>query len=98
MVKNIKFSLILLLLVFVSLGAVSAAEDVNATADNNIILDSAISDEPVSYNSYSNSDVITAAVSHNVTLSNYGNYFDDKGNLKSSAVNSGDTMEFRWVF
>ncbi len=98
MVKNIKFSLILLLLVFVSLGAVSAAEDVNATADNNIILDSAISDEPVSYNSYSNSDVITAAVSHNVTSSNYGNYFDNKGNLKSSAVNSGDTMNLDGSF
>ena len=41
MVKKIKFSLILLLLVFITLGAVSAAEDVNTTADNNLISDSA---------------------------------------------------------
>lgn len=34
MVKKIKFSLILLLLVFITLGAVSAAEDINTTADN----------------------------------------------------------------
>ena len=47
MVKNIKFSLILLLLIFVSLGAVSAAEDVNATVDDNIISDSMVSYEPV---------------------------------------------------
>ena len=55
MVKNIKFSLILLLLIFVSLGAVCAAEDVNETVDDNIISDSMVSYEPVSYYYYSDS-------------------------------------------
>lgn len=98
MVKNIKFSLILLLLIFVSLGAVSAAEDVNATVDDNIISDSMVSYEPVSYNYYSDSGVIAAPASHTVSSSNYGTYFDDEGNLKSSSVNSGDTMSLDGTF
>lgn len=98
MVKKIKFSLILLLLVFITLGAVSAAEDVNTTADNNLISDSAVSYEPISYNYFSDSDIMTASVSHSVSSSNYGTYFDNEGNLKSSSVNSGDTMNLDGSF
>ena len=88
MVKKIKFSLILLLLVFITLGAVSAAEDVNTTADNNLISDSAVSYEPISYNYFSDSDIMTASVSHSVSSCN----------LKSSSVNSGDTMNLDGSF
>ena len=135
MVKNIKFSLILLLLIFVSIGAVSASEDVNATVDSNIISDNdvsyesvsvsddvissgdsnvdsensdvvgvssssndSVSYEPVTYKYYSDSDVITAAASHKVSSSNYNTYFDSNGNLKSSSVNVGDTMELDGSF
>lgn len=98
MVKNIKFSLILLLLIFVSLGAVSATEDVNATVDNDIIYDGMISYEPVSYNRFSDSDIITAQVSHTVRSSNYNTYFDDEGYLKDSSVQSGDTLNLDGTF
>lgn len=85
-------------MVFITLGAVSAAEDVNTTADNNLISDSAVSYEPISYNYFSDSDIMTASVSHSVSSSNYGTYFDNEGNLKSSSVNSGDTMNLDGSF
>ncbi|WP_299522022.1 right-handed parallel beta-helix repeat-containing protein [uncultured Methanobrevibacter sp.] len=98
MVKNIKFSLILLLLIFVSLSAVNAAEDVNATVDDNIITDGMISYEPISYDRFSDSDIITQSMSHKVSSSNYDTYFDDEGYLKGSSVQNGDTLNLDGTF
>lgn len=80
-IKKINFILVLLLLV-VSIGAVSAADDLNDTvaSDNGDILEEVAAE-----------DVLTSN-SHTITKSNYNSYFNSKGDLISSDVNSGDTI------
>ncbi|MBQ2653076.1 MAG: right-handed parallel beta-helix repeat-containing protein [Methanobrevibacter sp.] len=84
MIKKINI-LVLLLLILVSIGAVSASEDVNLTSDetNSDILE--VSEDNVI-------DEGVSTESHTINQDNYGNYFDDNGNLIDSAVNSGDTL------
>ena len=86
MIKKINFILILLLLL-VSISAVSAAEDYNDTiaSDNNDI-------EEVTSDVLTSDDEIVASNPHTVTYSNYSSYFDSKGNLISSDVQDGDTI------
>jgi len=88
MFKKINILLILLLL-FISIAAISAADDVdmNLTSDENNLDTVEASDIP--------DEVLTSEYS--VSESNYGDYFDSNGNLKDN-VNSGDTIKFSGSF
>jgi parallel beta-helix repeat protein len=77
MIKKINMVLILLLLLIVSVGAVSAADDFNETLSTN--------DNAQDYG-------ILTATQHTVTSSNYNQYFSSSGELIGSAVNDGDTL------
>ena len=90
MTKKINFILVLLLLL-VSVGAVSAADDLNDTiaSDDGAVLDEVASDDVLTSN---NEEVLTSN-SHIITSSNYASYFNTKGDLISSDVNDGDTIE-----
>ena len=68
--------LIFLLLLIVSLGAVSAADDLNET---------------IAINEIDNGDNILTASEYDVTSATYGQYFSSSGEL-SSIVKSGDTL------
>lgn len=91
MIKKISFTLLLLLLL-VSVGAASAADDSNdaIASDDEAILEEVIQDDVLTsdnlddkYSSDSNS--------YTVNESNYGTYFNSKGEATSS-VKSGDTI------
>ena len=102
MSKKINICLVLLLLL-VSIGAVSAAENLNETnaVGNGAIYDTVEVSSDVNINHNSN-DVLTVensqnqleSSSHTITDANYNQYFDLKGNLVSSKVNEGDTINF----
>ena len=77
MIKKLNIVLILFVLLIVSLGAVSAADNVNETLGTNEI---------------SQGDEILTASQHTVTSSNYNSYFSGSGELISSTVNAGDTL------
>ncbi len=95
MVKKINI-LVLLLLVLLSVGVVSASEDVNLTDDNanlDILKISENSIDVTDENVYSvSNDKNLEAKSHTITQSTYQNYFDSKGNLVESTVSEGDTI------
>jgi len=96
MIKKINIFLVLLLLL-VSVSAVSAADE-NMT---DIISNEATDDTlyvSVDDNTGYNSDEIVAAGSHTISNDNYNQYFDSKGKLVSSRVNSGDTLNFDGSF
>ena len=100
MSKKINICLVLLLLL-VSIGAVSAAENLNETdvVGNGAIRDTVEVSSDVNINHNSN-DVLTVedsqnqleSSSHTINDANYNQYFDLKGNLVSSKVNEGDTI------
>ncbi|MDO5831989.1 MAG: right-handed parallel beta-helix repeat-containing protein, partial [Methanobrevibacter sp.] len=102
MIKKINIFLVLLLLL-ISVGAVSAADDGNAT---DIVGSEAIQDtvevsmdEDISYCSEDSSDVLAASSEHIITDDNYAQYFSSvDGKLVSSKVNSGDTIKFDGSF
>ena len=89
MVKKINFILVLLLLL-VSIGAVSATDDLNDTiaSDNNAIQDESMADEVLA----SDIDEVVASGSHTIDKTNYYNYFDSNGELKDSSISDGDTI------
>lgn len=96
MFKKINFIFVLLLLL-VSVGAVSAADDLNDTV--------AASDETLGISDkvevISSDDSVQGeldSVIHTINLSNYGNYFNSEGNLISTDVNEGDTIEISESF
>ena len=92
MVKKINI-LVLLLLVLLSVSAVNAADDINVTDDNansDILEISSNSIDDTVY-SVSNDDNLESN-SHTITQSSYSKYFDNKGNLIESTVESGDTI------
>ena len=92
MVKKINI-LVLLLLVLLSLSVVSATDDINTTDDNansDILEISSNSIDDTVY-SVSNDDNLESN-SHTITQSSYSKYFDNKGNLIESTVESGDTI------
>ncbi len=76
MIKKLNIVLILFVLLIVSLGAVSAADNVNETLGTNEI---------------SQGDEILTASQHTVTSSNYNSYFSGSGEL-IGPVNTGDTL------
>lgn len=76
MIKKINMLLIFLLLFIISLGAVSASDDLNET---------------VAINEIDSGDNILTASQYDVTSANYGQYFSSKGEL-SSIVKDGDTL------
>ena len=88
MFKKINFILVLLLLL-VSIGAVSATDDLNDTiaGDDGVIEEVASSDVLTSVD-----EEVVASASHTITYSNYNSYFNSKGDLISSNVNDGDTI------
>lgn len=84
MIKKLNMILILLLLVFVSLGAVSAADDANETLAINEISDDG-------------GEILSAE--YTVTPSNYNQYFSSAtGALIDSKVNAGDTITLSGEF
>ena len=84
MIKKLNMILILLLLVFVSLGAVSAADDANETLAINEISDDG-------------GEILCAE--YTVTPSNYNQYFSTAtGALIDSKVNAGDTITLSGEF
>lgn len=83
-IKKINLILILLLLIFISLGAVSAADD-NATNDTVSISEV----DTVDINEIDDSGEILSANEYTVTPSNYNHYFSSGG---LSNVNDGDTL------
>ena len=76
MMKKINMLLIFLLVLIVSLGAVSAADDLNET---------------IAINEIDNGDNILTASEYDVTSATYGQYFSNSGEL-SSIVKNGDTL------
>lgn len=88
MIKKLSI-LVLLLVILLSVGAVSASEYVNMTDDesNSDVLK--ISDTD---------DMTSESSSHTINQSNYLKYFDTKGNLIDSTVNSRDTIYLDGAF
>ena len=95
-INKLNIILVLLLLVCLSISAVSASENsdlTNSSDDTNL----EISDYSQEVLSSSNEESVTAA-SHTVTKYNYNQYFDNKGNLISTSVNPGDTINIDGSF
>ncbi len=103
MIKKINIFLVLLLLV-VSIGVVSATDDGNmAELSSNGAIQDTVSvsiDKDISYGSNSLDDAVSvenvsdiSASSHTITEDNYGQYFSTvDGKAISSKINSGDTV------
>ena len=83
MIKKLNMVLILFVLLIVSLGAVSAADDFNET---------------LSADEISQGDGILTASEYSVTPSNYNSYFSGSGELIGSKVNAGDTLTLSGEF
>ena len=78
-IKKFNMILILLVLLFVSIGSVCAAEDINDTLSIDEV-------------SEINGGEIISASEHTVNSGNYNQYFASNGDLVSSSVNAGDTI------
>ena len=88
---NFKYLIFLCLMFIVSMGAVSAADDVNSTSNanidvNDVPVDSVIIDNPI----YTNN-----AKEYTITNDNYGNYFDNETGdaLEEAPFNNGDILK-----
>ena len=88
---NFKYLIFLCLMFIVSMGAVSAADDVNSTFNanidvNDVPVDSIIIDNPI----YTNN-----AKEYTITNDNYGNYFDNETGdaLEEAPFNNGDILK-----
>ena len=88
---NFKYLIFLCLMFIVSMGAVSAADDVNSTFNanidvNDVPVDSVIIDNPI----YTNN-----AKEYTITNDNYGNYFDNETGdaLEEAPFNNGDNLK-----
>ena len=86
---NFKYLIFLCLMFIVSIGAVSAADDVNSTFNanidvNDVPVDSVIIDNPI----YTNN-------AYTITNDNYGNYFDNETGdaLEEAPFNNGDILK-----
>ena len=87
---NFKYLIFLCLMFIVSMGAVSAADDVNSTFNanidvNDVPVDSVIIDNPICEN----------AKEYTITNDNYGNYFDNETGdaLEEAPFNNGDILK-----
>lgn len=87
---NFKYLIFLCLMFIVSIGAVSAADDVNSTFNAilmyDVPVDSVIIDNPI----YANN-----AKEYTITNDNYGNYFDNETGdaLEDAPFNNGDILK-----
>ena len=88
---NFKYLIFSCLMFIVSMGAVSAADDVNSTFNanidvNDVPVDSVIIDNPI----YTNN-----AKEYTITNDNYGNYFDNETGdaLEEAPFNNGDILK-----
>ena len=84
---NFKYLIFLCLMFIVSIGAVSAADDVNSTFNANIdVNDVLLIDNPI----YANN-----AKEYTITNDNYGNYFDNETGdaLEDAPFNNGDILK-----
>ena len=88
---NFKYLIFLCLMFIVSIGAVSAADDVNSTFNanidvNDVPVDSVIIDNPI----YANNEK-----EYTITNDNYGNYFDNETGdaLEDAPFNNGDILK-----
>ena len=110
MIKKINIFLVLLLL-FISISAVSAADDGNTTemVSSEAIHDTldVSLDENIGYSSYDGEDAVSVDESssklstktYTINNSNYNQYFDSKtGEALSSKINSGDTIQLSGTF
>ena len=97
MIKKINFILVLLLLL-VSIGAVSAADDLNDTiaSDDGAILEEVIQDDVLASDNFEDK-YSSDSNSYTVNESNYDTYFDSKGEATSS-VKTGDTINLDGAF
>ena len=101
MIKKINLLLVLSLLLFVSISAVSAMEDTNSTmetSDETIVdmvesNDSLVDEDTLALDS--SEEVLSSSIT--VNKDNYQNYFDSNGNVLST-VNSGDTVRLDGSF
>ena len=87
---NFKYLIFLCLMFIVSMGAVSAADDVNSTFNanidvNDVPVDSVIIDNPI----------YTIIKEYTITNDNYGNYFDNETGdaLEEAPFNNGDILK-----
>ena len=89
MIKKINI-ILALLLILISLGAVSAADDTNETVSS----DEAVIEEVASDDVLTSADEdVVSEGSHTITNDNYGTYFNSNGDLISSDVHDGDTIQ-----
>ena len=95
MIKKINILLVLLLL-FVSIGAVSAAEDLNDTVQVSDGLNLGEITSPLEEDVTSDDGEdkeLSSPASHKINNANYASYFNSKGDLISSDVKEGDILE-----
>ncbi|SEK26259.1 Right handed beta helix region [Methanobrevibacter gottschalkii] len=90
MVKKFNISL-LLFLIFISMATVCASDNMEDTLNNNGSILSNPSDESILL---SNDDVLTEFTTHEINVEKYSIYFNNNGDLISSKVKSGDTLNF----
>ncbi len=90
MIKKLNI-LVLLLIILLSIGVVSASDDVNATNDN-------ANSDILEISDVSEDNAELTAASHTINQNDYSKYFDSKGNLINNAVNSGDTVYLNGSF
>ena len=92
---NFKYLIFLCLMVIVSIGAVSAADDVNNTVDNTVDADTAINSVSVDSVIMDSPIYANNAKEYTITNDNYENYFDNETGdiLDTAPFNNGDVLK-----
>ena len=100
--KTSKAITVLLIFVILSIGAVSAADTTNntiSTTNDNQINSQTVTSDNISNNEIStvkqlnNENLKSSGTTHSLTEDTYTTYFDSDGNIITSAVNNGDTID-----
>ena len=92
---NFKYLIFLCLMFIVSIGAVSAADDVNNTVDNTVDADTAINSVSVDSVIMDSPIYANNAKEYIITNDNYENYFDNETGdiLDTAPFNNGDVLK-----
>ena len=92
---NFKYLIFLCLMFIVSIGAVSAADDVNNTVDNTVDADTAINSVSVDSVIMDSPIYVNNAKEYTITNDNYENYFDNETGdiLDTAPFNNGDVLK-----
>ena len=92
---NFKYLIFLCLMFIVSIGAVSAADDVNNTVDNTVDADTAINSVSVDSVIMDTPIYANNAKEYTITNDNYENYFDNETGdiLDTAPFNNGDVLK-----